>query len=245
MLKDGALDRRSFEAMATYVIERYFSRPNYLTVDGRPWFTVYDLANFIDGLGGVEAARDALDWFGERVRSAGFPGLHLDAVLWSSAVIPTSAESPLVVDWVRALGFDSGTSYVWVHHHDVGGSSFPTASMAELRESAFAEYERYAGLLDVDFHPNVTVGWDPSPRTDQSLEYVDGRYPWTSVWDQSPDEFAAAVRQAVDFVERWTPRFPVITVNAWNEWTEGSYLLPDTTHRLGYLEAIRDILGTH
>lgn len=245
LLKDGALDRRSFEAMAAYVIDRYFSRPNYLTVDGRPWFTVYDVANFIDGLGGVEEAREALDWFRERVRSAGFPGLHLDAVLWSSAVIPTSAESPLVVDWVRALGFDSGTSYVWVHHHDVGGSSFPTASVAELRESAFAEYERYAGLLDVDFHPNVTVGWDPSPRTDQSLEYLNGRYPWTSVWDQDPAEFAASVRQAAEFVERWKPRYPVITVNAWNEWTEGSYLLPDTTHRLGYLEAIRDILGTH
>ncbi|WP_406055991.1 glycoside hydrolase family 99-like domain-containing protein [Kribbella sp. NBC_00889] len=65
------------------------------------------------------------------------------------------------------------------------------------------------------------------------------------MWDQSPDEFAAAVGQAVDFVERWKPRYPVITVNAWNEWTDGSYLLPATTHRLGYLEAIRDILGTH
>ncbi|WP_165555503.1 glycoside hydrolase family 99-like domain-containing protein [Kribbella pittospori] len=34
-------------------------------------------------------------------------------------------------------------------------------------------------------------------------------------------------------------------MNAWNEWTEGSYLLPDTTHRLGNVEAMRDVLGTH
>ncbi len=32
----------------------------------------------------------------------------------------------------------------------------------------------------------------------------------------------------------------MITINAWNEWTEGSYLEPDTVHGLGYLKAIRD-----
>ncbi|WP_405058303.1 glycoside hydrolase family 99-like domain-containing protein [Kribbella sp. NBC_01505] len=243
LLKNGALDRTAFEEMARHVISRYFSEPNYLTMDGRPWFTVYDLANFIDGLGGVAAARDALDWFRAETVAAGFPGLHLDAVLWSSAVLPTSSESPLVVDWVRELGFDSGTSYVWVHHHDVGGSPFPEAPIEAMRESAFAEYERYADLLDVDFHPNVTVGWDPSPRTDQSHPYAAGSYPWTSVWDPGPAAFAEGLRQARDFVVRRKPRHPIITVNAWNEWTEGSYLLPDTTHGTAFLEVIRDTLG--
>ncbi len=36
---------------------------------------------------------------------------------------------------------------------------------------------------------------------------------------------------------------PILTINAWNEWTEGSYLEPDTVYGLGYLEAIRDIFG--
>jgi hypothetical protein len=94
-LKDGALDRTAFESMARFMIERYFSRPNYLRLDGRPWFTLYDIANFVAGLGGVEAARDALDWFRAETERAGHPGLHLDAVLWSAAVIPTGSDSPL------------------------------------------------------------------------------------------------------------------------------------------------------
>jgi hypothetical protein len=34
-----------------------------------------------------------------------------------------------------------------------------------------------------------------------------------------------------------------VTINAWNEWTEGSYLEPDTVHGLKYLEAVRDVFA--
>jgi len=35
----------------------------------------------------------------------------------------------------------------------------------------------------------------------------------------------------------------VITIYAWNEWTEGGYLEPDTVHGMGYLEAIRNVFA--
>jgi hypothetical protein len=244
-LKSGALDRSAFEAMVLEVIERYFARPHYFTIDGKPWFTLYDIGNFIEGLGGLEAARDALDWFRTQTARAGHPGLHLDGVLWSAPVLRTAAsDAPVGLSQVvDRLGFDSGTSYVWLHHVDAGKAAFPNGSIRELQDAAFQDYDRYAEQLDVDFYPNVSVGWDPSPRTGQDVPYRQLGYPWTSVWDQDPAEFAAGLERAVDHLKRHRPRRPIITVNAWNEWTEGSYLLPDTTHGLAYLEAIRDVLN--
>jgi hypothetical protein len=35
----------------------------------------------------------------------------------------------------------------------------------------------------------------------------------------------------------------LITLNSWNEWTEGSYLEPDTVNGLAYLDAVREVFG--
>jgi hypothetical protein len=35
----------------------------------------------------------------------------------------------------------------------------------------------------------------------------------------------------------------ILTINCWNEWTEGSYLEPDTVNGLKYLEAVRAVFA--
>jgi len=59
--------------------------------------------------------------------------------------------------------------------------------------------------------------------------------------DNTPERFRQALEtsRARMFSKPDGPR--VLTVNAWNEWTEGSYLEPDAVNGMGYLEAIRDV----
>lgn len=242
-LKDGAIDRPAFERMVAHVIAAYFTQPNYLTVDGRPWFSIYEIGNFIAGMGGVEEARRALEWFRTQVRRAGFPDLYLDAVVWGFGVLPTAITVDDPATLLTTLGFDNASSYVWIHHTDPDTHAFPVGSVDQLQSDAFADYEQLARTLPVPFHPNVTVGWDSSPRTRQGVPYVRGRYPFFPVWDQTPAEFESALRRAQEFIQQHPTPHPFLTINAWNEWTEGSALLPDETHGLGFLEALHRVFG--
>ena len=35
---------------------------------------------------------------------------------------------------------------------------------------------------------------------------------------------------------------PLITVNAWNEWVEDSYLLPDRKYGFDYIKTVKEVL---
>ena len=55
----------------------------------------------------------------------------------------------------------------------------------------------------------------------------------------TPEVFEHALRDAREWLNRNPNSKRIVTINAWNEWTEGSYLEPDTIHGMAYLEAIR------
>lgn len=243
ILKRGAIDRAAFDRMVDHVIETYFPLPGYLKIDGKPWFSVYEIGSLIEGLGGVAEAKAALESFDARAREAGFPGVHLDAIVWGFQFLPggVTVDDPAAL--VTDLGFASAGSYVWIHHVEPGALPFPTSAWSAVEEAAFADYERYAESLRLPFSPNVTVGWDSSPRTNQDAEFIEGPYPWIPVYDPSPEEFERGLRRAVAFLEERPRDNPFVTINAWNEWTEGSYLLPDTVNGMAFLEAVDRVFG--
>ncbi|MBN8526778.1 MAG: glycoside hydrolase family 99-like domain-containing protein [Planctomycetes bacterium] len=243
-LARGALSPEAFRRFTDHAIARYFGQPNHLLIDGCPYFTIYELGTFIAGMGGIEGAVAAIDDFRARVRAAGFPGLHLNVSVWSVCVLPSERAmgSRAQLDALRRLGVASAGTYAWAHCIDWSRQAFPRGSYAAAAEDNYAAWERYRASLPVPYQPNVSMGWDPSPRTVQSDGYGPCGYPFTSILDgNSPRAFAAALRCARDFVAGQA--HPLVTLNAWNEWTEGSYLLPDIGHGTAYLEQVRAVFG--
>ncbi len=243
-LAAGAVSRAAFERLTEHAITTYFSRPNYLKVAGAPFFSLYELGTFVRGLGGLKEAREALESFRARTRAAGFPDLHLNAIVWGVSVLPAEVGVKDPAEVVARLGFASVGTYAWVHHYGPNSDGFPRGSYAKAAERNQAYWEEARRKFSVPYHPKVSMGWDPTPRTIQSDVYESRGYPWTAVLEgNTPAAFEASLRKAKAFALAARTPHPMITLNAWNEWTEGSYLLPDNVHGNAYLEAVGRVFG--
>lgn len=242
LLYPGAVTLQTFEAFTDTVIERYFRHPSYWMLDGCPYFSIYDLARLRASLGGLDGTREALSHFRSKVKQAGFRDLHLNAVVWSARLLPGEGIVSNPNELVNALGFDSLTSYVWVHHGVL--DAFPQTDYVRARDAYLRYWEGLKQTFDLPYHPNLTVGWDPSPRTVQSDAYLDIGYPFTpTLAGNTPDQFHEALDLVREQLERSGQQPTVLTLNAWNEWTEGSYLEPDRRWGMAYLEAVRDVFA--
>jgi len=250
VLAKGAIGRATWETMTDHIVARYFSQPNYLTIDGCPYFSIYELGTFVAGLGGIGPALEAMASLRAKTRAAGFPDLHLNVSVWSVQVLPSEHlwPSQARLETLTQLGCASVTTYAWAHHYDWASAkpTFPHGSYALATELNAQAWETYRSQFAIPYHPNVSMGWDPSPRTIPTDRYEDRGYPFTAVFDgNTPAAFEAALVRAKDFLARGQDRVPMLTLNAWNEWTEGSYLLPDTVTGTQYLEAVRRVFATH
>jgi hypothetical protein len=186
--------------------------------------------------------------FEDKVKKAGFPGLHLNCIdlgitnelLLDALKIPvTTAEA------LHALNASSITSYNYTHAYDLSKAGWPVANYRE----AINTNEKYWStisekLKDVAYFPNVSMGWDVTPRLIQTDKFDSYKgYPWTPVFngDNTPDAFKTALIKAKEFAGKKNPQHKIIFINAWNEWTEGSYLLPEKKYGDAYLKAIKAV----
>ena len=242
LLYPGQVSPKMFRYITDLIMDRYFSHPSYLKIEGCPYFSVYDLAKFVAIHGSVEATRKAIDAFRKRVRSAGFPDLHLNAVVWGKPVLPGEKVTRDLPQLVAALGFDSVTSYVWIHHVELDETPF--TPFGKVLEKYLQVWNRMEEQYDIPYFPNLTMGWDNSPRTLQSdiWEPLPESTFSNCIGGNTPEAFHGALEV---YLERLSHRAGpnLFSINAWNEWTEGAYIEPDKVTGMGYLEAIAKVFG--
>lgn len=144
---------------------------------------------------------------------------------------------------LKELGFDSVTSYVWIHH--VHLSKSPITDYEYVRDKYFGYWDDFEPKLHIPYYPNVTMGWDSSPRTIQSdIWDPSAGYPSTNIMgNNTPEKFKKALEMTKTKLDLRKGN-KILNINCWNEWTEGSYLEPDMVNGMAYLEAIRDVFLT-
>ena len=227
----GGVDREEFEKICKRNIEMFFKQPNYYKIDGKPVFMIYEVTTFIEGIGGVDKAIDALKWFRQEVKKAGFPDLELQFTMWNSQfnysgvdAVKASSDSPRDA-FIRRLGFNSMSHYQFCHFANVD------QDYEKVLEEVYPEWDRLEKEFTIPYYPHISIGWDNSPRTGKSAVTT----------NNTPERFEQALRKAKAWVDARPKLHPLITINSWNEWTETSYLEPDDLYGYGYLEAVKKV----
>lgn len=218
-------DVEDFVELIAYLAERYFRRGNYVTVSGKPYFSIFDSTFFISEMGPAQAAaaiRGARTW----LKDHGFPGLHLAAI--------DPAEK--VIGDVRELGFDSVTHYVLLP--EWRGELLQDYDACARRRAD--QWDGYAARSGLPYMPSIAPGWDASPRAADFGAERPGKYPWSPVvTGEHPDRFHEALVRAVRFTRAHGHQDPLLLLASLNEWSEGHYLEPDQRFGHGWLEAVR------
>ena len=225
----GAVSRQEFEIIGKRWIEKYFSKENYYKIDGKPVVSIYDMSNFVSGLGGIEETKNAVNWLREEAKKSGFPGVHFQFIRWCA-----NAHNITGVDGTRTeisaecyeeMGFDSLTHYQFVHFADID------REYEEILPDVEKEWETIDKEHKIPYYPHISVGWDNNPRFKEFRPGV--------VKNNTPEKFEQALKMAKDYADKHG--VSLVTISSWNEWTETSYLLPDNVNGYGYLEAIKKV----
>jgi hypothetical protein len=230
LLWKGGVDRAEFEIICHRMIDKYFPLKNYYLIDGKPSFMIYDLNTFIKGLGGLEQAKDALNWFRKETLKAGFKGLDLQLSLRksSSNVTGIAGDNLGTQDEViKNLGFNGRTHYQFCHFININ------RDYLEIMKDVVNEWNILDKQGPSPYYAHVSVGWDNNPRFEMFRPGI--------VKNNTPENFEKALVMAKEYADAHPGQAPLITVNSWNEWTETSYLQPCTMFGYGYLNAVKKV----
>jgi len=239
LLYEGKVTSKRFDEICDILVSQYFTKPNYWKIDGKAYFSIYDIQKFMEGFGSIEATKAAMERLNQKAIAAGLKGIHWNLVAWGRPVLPVEKVPANFPELIRLLGFNSATSYVWVHHVDL---SERQTDFNKARDQYFAYWDKAKKEYPVPYYPNVSMGWDPSPRCDLKSEWGNFGYPLTNtIGNNTPENFRKALQMTKDklLADPNGPR--IMNINCWNEWTEGSYLEPDTKNKFGYLEAVKSV----
>lgn len=118
ILAHGSVLIDAFNRIVDHVDKHYFSQPNYLLLDGKLDFSIYEIGRFIGGRGGLDGACRAVDAIRPGARRAGHADIHFNRIVWGLSVLPGEMAACYAVLVARELGVASVRTSAWVIRAD-------------------------------------------------------------------------------------------------------------------------------
>lgn len=228
ILFSPVVDWNDFRKIVSRIINQYFVQPNYLKFDNCPVMAIFDYDQLVKSFGSIEETAKALDYFRNEAVMAGFDGIHFQ-------MNPGGGYHLSDEEILKLTGLVDGLGINSIAFYNMGG--FDPDYLRHGAE-AIEIRNQWDNAFDIPVFPTVSIGWDDTPRFPAKGAADVTRF------HNTPVSFGSFLEVAKDYADAHPEQPEMVFVNAWNEWIEGSYLLPDRLNGFGYLEAVRDVFIT-
>jgi lipopolysaccharide biosynthesis protein len=200
-------------------MSKYFLLENYIKINGKPVFLVYNIDLLPDPLA------TTLRWR-KHCQKIGVGEIYLAMCHSFTGEVP----------W--KLGFDAAVEFPPLrfpcdrmeYRLEIGDPIF-TGKIYDWM-SLVSNHISKEDPLDYNLHPSMVLGWDNVARKGVRGHIFHGANP------QTFGEWAHAISRRRLLNKPAESR--LLFINAWNEWAEGTYLEPDRKHGYGYLNSLTD-----
>jgi len=238
-LASGDIDEAFMDEVTDYCIENYFGRENYIKIDGKVLFGIWNFTKFSDNFGGLENAGKIIRKFREKAAKKGFE-IHLTTERHLFPGYQTK-DKALTQKAIKELTIDSIFTYGWSMPEC---KNWPIVEYSDYRDFSINMIEKDNEFFDIPYNVCVSTGWDSSPRTTQSEIYEEAAgWPYCPITvNNTPEEIEKSFTEMKKFLDSDRHKGKFFTLSTWNEWTEGNFFEPDELYGYGYLEAFKKVI---
>lgn len=199
-----------------------FRDHRYLTIDGKPMFTIYMPTQLPD-------FETMCDLWNELAQKNGLKGIYF---------IAHSVYSHEVAD-LLAKGFDAVNLLRLYHIRDAKIATLADKLFNRLNSRRYNIFSYsdamkfFTGQEDrlTRCYPTLIPNWDHSPRSGSKAYILNG---------STPELFGKHVQTTLDAMKDKPIEHQVAFVKSWNEWGESNYLEPDVRFGRQYLQALKN-----
>ena len=218
--KPASLDfsGKALKEMTAYLADSYFTRPNYLTVDGRPVVLVFVPGALIEANGGPAGFQATLGEMNKILQAKGLKDLYLVAL---GGGVKYGAAGFNAFTAYSYYGSDMNSKYEWGR-----GRSLPYEDMAAHFETMWKAATK---TKDLPYIVPIGSNWDDRPRARDNAAVITGK---------TPDLFEKMCRASLTYIDA---RNNLAVIEAWNEWGEGSFIEPDKEFHFEFLDRVRKV----
>ena len=210
-------------------VRELFKDPNYIYVDGKPFFLIYKPQNF--------------------------PNIQEFIMLWNKWVkddnisdgiyFIANLDSEKDFYKFRSIGFNAITpgrarkvDYEYWHTSKLK-QKFISLFRKIKPTPTFTSYSKLQKYIFIDKFDNkedvipfIIPNWDHTPRSNRRGEVLLG---------STPERFQKQVEIVLDGIK--SKRNKIIMLKSWNEWGEGNYMEPDLKFGKGYIQALQNAIS--